>query len=231
VQIEALDPARLLSAPIVEDILAQIDFLAARHGPVYGDLNWQGVLNIAFHVRGQQIFLDLAERPELAARLFEVIAETLVRLAHLVQGRQRASGFPIDYMCVSNCTLSMISPALYRRMLLAHDARIARAFQRFGVHTCNWDARRYFAVFRELPPLGYLDMGTDTGLAAAKQAFPETRRAVLIHPNLLPHPVPILERIWRELAPCDVVLADIPWDTPDDTVSAFLRAARAIAGA
>jgi hypothetical protein len=108
-------------------------------------------------------------------------------------------------MCVSNCTLSMISPAMYRRTLLPLDARIARAFDRFGVHTCNWDATPYLSALRELSPMGYLDMGVDTRLAAAKAMFPEARRAVLYAPGRLAETAgngPLLERIWRELAPC-----------------------------
>ena len=226
--IAALDAERLLDSPFVAGLLAQVDAIATHWGPVYGDLNWQGVLNTAFHLRGQQIFVDMAERPELAARLFEVIAETTIRLAQTVQTRQRRSGFPIDWMCVSNCTLSMISPAMYRRMLLPLDARIARAFERFGVHTCNWDATPYLSALRELPAMGYLDMGADTRLAEAKAMFPEARRAVLYTPGKLAETegnVPLLQRIWRELAPCDVVVADIPWDLPDAAVNAFLELA------
>jgi hypothetical protein len=229
--VEALDPARLLASRFVADLLAQVDAMTGRWGPVYGDLNWQGVLNTAFHLRGQQIFLDMAERPELAARLFEVIAETTIRLAQTVQERQRRSGSAIDWMCVSNCTLSMISPAMYRRMLLPLDARIAPAFERFGVHTCNWDATPYLSALRELPTMGYLDMGADTNLAAAKAMFPETRRAVLCTPGKLAETtldVPLMQRIWRELAPCDVVVADIPWDMPDAAANAFLQLAQRI---
>lgn len=230
--VEALQPARLLDSHYVRELLQQIDFIAAQWGPVHGDLNWQGVLNTAFHLRGQRIFEDMAERPDFATHLFDVITETTIGLAHRVQERQRQSGFDIDWMCVSNCTLSMISPAMYRRLQQPFDARIARSFARFGVHTCNWDATRYFNVLRELPTLGYLDMGTDSQLAKAKELFPDTRRAVLVHPNFLQQPQdlqPLLDRIWRELAPCDVILADIPWDTPDEAVNRFLQACAAAA--
>jgi hypothetical protein len=223
-----LDPARLLASPFVAELLAQVDTMAGRWGAVHGEFNWQGVLNTAFQVRGQQIFVDMAERPELAARLFEVIAETTIRLARTVQERQRRSGFAVDWMCVSNCTLSMISPAMYRRLLLPLDARIARAFQRFGVHTCNWNATPYLSVLRELPSMGYLDMGESTDFAAAKTAFPDARRAVLYTPGKLagkPPDIGWIQRVWRELAPCDVVLADIPWDMPDIAVNDFLRLA------
>ena len=42
---ERLDIGRLLSGPFVEQLLNQVDAVAARWGTVHGDLNWQGVLN------------------------------------------------------------------------------------------------------------------------------------------------------------------------------------------
>jgi hypothetical protein len=229
--VEALDPECLLASTFVQELLEQIESMARRWGPVHGDLNWQGVLNTAFLLRGQQIFLDMAERPELAARLFDVITETTIRLAQTVQKRQRQSGFAIDWMCVSNCTLSMISPAMYRRMLLPFDARIAHSFDRFGVHTCNWDATPYLPALRELPAMGYLDMGGVTDLTQAKALFPDARRAVLFTVRNLHDPEEarvFLQRVWRELAPCEVVVADIPWDMPDETVRRFLQLARTV---
>ena len=231
--VEALNPDQLMESPFVRGILHQIETLSSAHGPVYGDLNWQGVLNTAFHLRAQRIFEDMAERPDFAALLFDKITATTIRLAQLVQQRQRKSGFDIDYMCVSNCTLSMISPAMYRRLLQPCDARIARSFARFGVHTCNWDATRYFSVLRELPAMGYLDMGSDSRFLQARALFPDARRAVLIHPNLLPQPETLktlIHRISAELAPCDLILADIPWDTPDHQVNSFLRQVAAAPG-
>jgi len=222
-QVERLDARELLAGPFVERLLAQVDQIASRYGTVYGDLNWQGVLNLAFHLRGQQIFLDIADKPEMAALLFGVITDVIIELAHMVQERQRRSGFDIDYMCVSNCTVNMVSPATYGRMLLEHDARIAQSFERFGVHTCNWNVTPYLNVLRKLPKMGYLDMGIESDLAQARELFPETRRAVLYTPGKAATGAAEdvradFERIARELAPCDLVLADLPWDTSDERV-------------
>jgi hypothetical protein len=224
-EIARLDVERMLASEFVESLLAQVETLGAT-GPVYGDLNWQGVLNLAFHLRGQRIFLDMVESPDLAARLFEVITESIVRLAQMVQARQRAAGCDIDLMCVSNCTLSMISPRMYERSLRTFDERIAHSFARFGVHTCNWDATPYLNSIAALTKAGYIDMGIATDMARARDMFPNARRAVLYTPgDLRDKPVEAVradvERIARELAPCDIVVADIPWDTPDGAVERF----------
>ena len=219
--IEHLDVERLLAGPFVEQLLAQLDHAVALWGTVYGDLNWQGVLNAAFHLRGQQIFVDMVDRPDLAEHLFDTIREVIIRLAHVVQSRQRQSGFDIDYMCVSNCTMSMISPAMYTRLLKAHDERISAAFTRFGVHTCNWDATPYLSAVSRLPDLGYVDMGIDTDFEKARTLCPAARRAVVYTPGRIRDAVQLdqdLRRMSRLLAPCDLVVADIPWDTPDETI-------------
>jgi hypothetical protein len=230
--IEAIPEAsQLVDSPLAVDILEQVEMMAARGIPVTGDLNWQGVLNVAFHVRGQDIFLDMAERPEWAEAFFAAIAETIILLAQRVQQRQRESGFDIDYMCVSNCTVNMVSPRMYARMLRPHDERIAQAFGRFGVHTCNWDVTPYLDALALLPKVGYLDMGLDSDLRAARARFPEARLAVLYSPWKLQAGATDeveadIARVARELAPCDVIAADITWDTADHRVNEFLELCR-----
>lgn len=229
--VEGLTPERALASRFVEDLFDQMELIASKWGAVHGDLNWQGVLNNAFHLRGQQIFLDMVDRPDLANHLFSVIAEVMMRLGRAVQERQRRSGFDIDYMCVSNCTVNMISPAMYATQLLPLDARIADCFEGFGVHTCNWDISPYLDVLRRLPKVGYLDMGSQSDLRRVRALFPNTRRAVLLTPAKV-HTAPLselrrkLERICADLAPCDVVVGDIPAGTPDAKVNFVLDTCR-----
>lgn len=225
--LNCLDPDRLLESDAAQQILSQVENMRQFGLPVTGDLNWQGVLNVAFHLRGQDIFLDITDRPEWTAELLGCIASLIIGLAQRVQQVQRASGFPIDYMCVSNCTVNMVSPAMYSRLLAPLDTRIAASFRRFGVHTCNWDVTPYLKALACLPRMGYLDMGLASDLAAARAHFPNARLAVLYAPWKLVEASPAelradLERIARELSPCDVVMADIAADTPDARVNEFL---------
>jgi len=227
-QVERLDADRALTGPFVEELFAQMDIIERNWGTIYGYPNWQGVLNIAFHLRGQEIFLDLVDRPELAAHLFSVICDVMIGLARMVQERQRRSGFYVNHFCVSNCTVNMVSPATYRRFLFPHDKKIAESFERFGVHTCNWNVTPYLGVLSELPKLGYLDMGMDSDMAQVRELFPETRRAVIYSPVKLQEAsldqiTADMERVHRELSPCDVVMADIQSTTPDERVKDLLR--------
>jgi len=174
------------------------------------------------------------DRPELVQQFLGVIAEVMVRLASRVEERQRASGFPIDLLSVSNCVMNMISPEQYRRFVQPCDRLIAGSFARFGVHTCEWDVTPYIEVLAELPTLGYLDMGIQSELGRVKAAFPQTRRALLYSAARLGQASlgairEDVEKSRRERAPCDLIVADIEPCTPDERVRELLEVCRRIA--
>lgn len=230
-EIEALEAEAVLSSPVLDTLFEQMDVIEGEWGTIHGYLNWQGVLNNAFNIRGQEIFMDMYERPEFVHAFLDLIAEVMIRFAQRVQDRQRCSGFEIDQLSVSNCVVNMISPEDYRTFVKPRDERIAREFERFGVHTCNWDITPYIDVLAELPRLGYLDMGIMSDMRRVKETFPDARRAVLYAPWKL-HQAAIdeirrdMEKIHAELAPCDVVMADIQADTPDKRVRDLLLICR-----
>ena len=233
-ELERLVVKALLEGPFFEALFDQMDIIASHWGRIHGYLHFQGVLNNAFHMRGQDIFLDMIERPDLAHHFFSIISDVMIELAHKVQARQRQSGFPIDFLTVSNCTINMISPEMYREFVFPYDKEIAQRFERFGVHTCNWNIDPYIDAFEELPRLGYLDMGMESDLPRVKETFPDPRRAVMYWPTKLVD-APLSEiredmaRVYRELAPCDVAMADMQAATPDTRVIDFLDTCRALA--
>jgi hypothetical protein len=125
----------------------------------------------------------------------------------------------------------MISPQMYREFVFPHDRRIALSFERFGVHTCNWDITPYIEILKDLPNLGYLDMGITSDMAKVKKMFPETRRAVMYWPVALQDAslevlMRDMEKIYHQLAPCDVVMADIQASTSDKRVNELLDICR-----
>jgi uroporphyrinogen-III decarboxylase len=215
----------------MDELFAQMETIEKEWGPIHGYVNWQGVLNNAFNIRGQEIFTDIYERPQFVHDFFDLITDVMIAFATRVQKRQRESGFEIDQFSVANCVVNMISPADYAEFVFPRDRRIAENFKRFGVHTCNWDITPYIEPLSELPKVGYLDMGMVSDMPRVKAAFPETRRAVIYSPWKL-HQASIeeirqdTETIYRELAPCDLVMADIQHDTPDERVRALLDICR-----
>ena len=229
-RLPAPDPA---SAPHIAALLEQMEWIEWKAGLVPGYLNYQGVLNIALKVRGNEIFMDMYDDPEWAKRFLRHIGESMALTAELVQSRQEDSGFRSAVFTVSNCVMNMVSPEQYEAFLLPVDRELSARFPTFGVHTCNWDATPYLEKLRTIEPMGYLDMGPMSDLSRAKALFPATRRSVLYGPVDLENKTEAeiaadLERIADAYGPCDVALADVEDTTPDDRVRYFLAAAAEI---
>jgi uroporphyrinogen-III decarboxylase len=226
-----LKAADLLEHPFVGELFTQMETIAAAAGKIHGFLSWQSVINNAFNIREQTIFTDMLDQPELTHHFLDLICEVMITLARRVQARQRLSGFAIDQLDISNCVMNMISPRAYRNFILPFDARIAGAFERFGVHTCNWDVTPYLSELSKLPKVGYLDMGIMSDMQKARATFPDARRAVMYSPVRL-HDAALAEiradmhKIYADLAPCDVVMADIQAHTPDERIIALLEICR-----
>ena len=228
-----LQPDDLLHALIVTDLFRQMDIVEDKGGKIYGYLNWQGVLNNAFNIYGQGIFVAMTDTPELAHKFFALICDVMIALAQRVQARQRQSGFDINQLDVSNCVMNMISPRAYKEFIYPYDKKIAESFERFGVHTCNWNVTPYLQVLRELPKMGYLDMGIVSDMRQARALFPDTRRAVMYSPVKLQDVSTEeihadMQKIRDELAPCDIVMADIQVTTPDARVNELLSICRGL---
>jgi len=228
-EIEKLDVDEILSSPFIEEIFHQMDIIEAEWGKIHGYLNWQGVLNNAFILRGEDIFTDFYDRPVFMHLFFSTICNVMIKLAQKVQKRQRDSGFYINHFCVSNCTVNMVSPKIYREFLLPYDKKIAESgFERFGMHTCNWDVTPYLEEIKKLPKVGYLDMGIMSDMKKVKEMFPEARRAVMYSPVRLQEASlneirKDMEKIYSELSPCDIVMADIQATTSDERVNELLN--------
>lgn len=209
-----LRPIDLDSNPFMEKLEKQMEQMQRCFGRIDGYLNYQGVLNTAQKLRGNEIFMDMIEEPEFAEDLFAHIAQTIETLAKRVQARQRASGADIDLLSVSNCVVSMISPRMYENFILPHDEHLSRQFARFGVHTCNWNVTPYMNALSKIERMGYLDMSADSDLARARELFPSARLAIFFTPGDIERkPFEQLADEFRVVAraahPCDIVFADM----------------------
>jgi hypothetical protein len=127
----------------------------------------------------------------------------------------------------------MVSPQQYLDYLLPYDRQIAEAFGCIGIHNCAWNAGPYMEAYAQVPNLQYVDMGLESDLVRARKLFPNARRALMYTPMDLANKDmqdigADLERIAREYAPCDVVVADIEAGTPDEKVIEFVRLCEAV---
>ena len=227
-EIDELAAPALDTNPFFRDIMAQVDWIAARESRVEGFINFQGVLNNAYRLRGEKVFYDIIDSPKRCRHLFNCICTTMVEAAKLLHKRQLESGVEVGFFTVSNCLVNMVSPEHYRDMLLPFDRRFGETFGCIGIHNCAWNADPYIDDYATVPHLGYIDMGLDSDLAQAREAIAHARRALMYTPmDLVNKSLEAiradLERVAREYAPCDVVVGDIEAGTPDERIMAFLK--------
>jgi len=218
-QVARLDPPDLGRNEFFCGLLEQVDWIKQREGHVEGYINWQGILNNAHRLRGEELFADLATEPERCRHLFGCICETMTAAIRLLHERQ---GLPAGrrFVTASNCLVNMISPETYADLLFPFDLKLAGIYGCLGIHNCAWNASPYLETYSRLPGLGYIDMGLGSDLAKAKRLFPEARRALMYTPMDLASKSSAalqadFEKIAGDFAPCDVVIADIEAGVPD----------------
>jgi len=191
-------------------------------------MNWQGVLNNAQRLRGQDIFMDMFMAPERTMHLLDCVTTTMIDAARRLQKKQKKYEDNLPFFTVSNCLVNMVDPELYEEFLLPFDQKIAVAFGMIGIHNCAWSATPYLDHYDKIPGVAYLDMGHDSDLEKATLLFPETRRAIMYTPMELAGKSKDeikadLERIAFSYGPCDIVAADIESGTPDGKVFDFIH--------
>ena len=222
-QADRLRPPDLSRNAFFQDLMAQLDWIAGREGRIEGYLNWQGVLNNAHRLCGQELFVDMKAEPGRARHVFACVASTMIDAALRVCNRQRETGVDVRHFTVSNCLVNTISAEDYREFLLPLDRRLAETFGLIGIHNCAWNVDAYLADYAAVGEVGYIDMGLSSDLSAARAALPRARRAVMYTPmdlraKRLGQVESDLRRIAAELGPCDVVFADVEAATPDERI-------------
>lgn len=185
------DVEAAFQSPAFRRFSALCDALAARHGFLVGDVNWGGVLNLALDVRGQDLFLDLADRPEEVRAFFTGIAAVLARFTAWLRARTGSTSVSVNRLVRhlgepvhlhSECSNTMISVADYTRFLLPIDQAWGRDWRPFGIHHCGQDPHRFAHAYAQVPGLAFLDVGWGGDVAALRTALPETFLGLRLSP-------------------------------------------------
>jgi len=148
------------------------------NSPITGEMGLEGVINIGYKLRGQEMFVDLIAKPELIDHIFSVVYETINTVTHRIRQWQDPMHTRPSYFVNCNCLVNMLSPEMYKSRLLKFDKRFNESFDIFGIHTCNWTVDPYLDAIAEIKGLGYLDMGPETDIEKVHKLFPDLTPAV-----------------------------------------------------
>lgn len=219
-EVDRLEPPDLDRSPAFTELLEQVEWIERETGTARGYVNWQGVLNSAYRIRGEDLFLEMVREPARVHHLLSCVAATMIEGARRLYARQRAAGVDNRHFTVSNCLVNMVSPRHYEEYLLPHDRRIAEEFGLIGIHNCAWNANPYLEHYASIPDVAYVDMGMESDLDKARALFPAGRRALMYTPMDVRDKSNAelradLQQIADRYGPCDLVFADIESGTPD----------------
>jgi hypothetical protein len=223
----------LAGHPLVADLMRQIELIEREWGKADGELNYQGVLNTAFRLRGEQLFVDLVQEPQRAHHVLGVVCDTMIELARLVYERQAKNGIRKDYFVTSNCVVNMISGEHYRRFVMPYDRKLAGSFRLFGVHNCGWNVDAYASAYAELGTLQYLDFGISSDLRRLRELFPAATLTPILNPDEVigrsrEEVRGILHRLRESLGDCRIILGSLDSRTRAEEIVSFFREASAL---
>ena len=227
-EMASLAPPDLDTNEFFQRFMEQLDWIEQGEGQILGFINPQGILNNAQRLRGETIFQDMMESPELCTHLFDCIYQTMTDAVDRIHERQAKSGVDITFFTVSNCLVNMVSAKHYAELLLPWDQKIGERYGCIGIHNCAWTADPYVESYATVENLAYIDMGFESNLPQAKIAFPDARRSIMYTPMDVANKSFVeisddFERIADLYGPCDIVLADIEAGTPDQKVRAVVN--------
>jgi hypothetical protein len=145
--------------------------------------NLGSVINTAFSLQGEELFVHYVAEPELVCKLYDNIAQlTLLCLDYF----PRADGWPLRDIFVGNCTVAMISPAHYAAWNEPRDRRLmeyARGIgARFMMHQDS-NANVHLENYARLEYLHALDLGQDTDFERLACLFPNAEVNCILFPS------------------------------------------------
>lgn len=174
--IEKLQKPDILNSWPMKEMVRQMDYLEGKYGKVVGDLNTTGVLNLAMKIRGEALYIDFFENPELCHKLMKLCAETMIELFHYVKKRTGTGALDVTPMCdpsiyvVPNCSVEQVSGKTYKEFILPYDQMVAEACQPFGIHHCG-SIDEVLDGYSQIKNLAFMEIGFGSDVANARKVF------------------------------------------------------------
>lgn len=218
-QIERLKVPNFANHPLVLELFNP---LKCGFGKTAGEVGNEGVINIAYKLRGEQMFMDMLDRPGLFRHLCDVVWAAMDGVMLLVRNWQGNGDKAHIVNC--DCLINMISPELYREHLLPYERMFSKSFDLFGIHTCNWKVDPYLPAIAEIGnKLGYLDMGPGSDLDRVHDIFPNLKPSVFYHPEKLrrlpeEQIVKEIDELCRKIGKGYILLSDLEAGTGDSII-------------
>jgi len=184
-EIEALDPRDAAYHPVIDAIIAQYHELQRLYGDradLFGLKS--GMMSIhtpyttAHQLRGQGLFIEMLTDPTGA----RVIFDQVWAIYQAVFGRlAEVAGATLTHIHLGDCSASLLSPTVYREVVLPVNQQLAAQFAGAGYHSCG-PSSHLLPAFADLPHVTSIQLGPGTDLAEAARLMPGLHLMPLVDP-------------------------------------------------
>jgi uroporphyrinogen-III decarboxylase len=166
--------------------------LEQKFGYLEGDINWEGIQNVALNLRGQQLFIDYYTNPDLAKKLLDTVANTIIQFLEFMNSKTGTTSISVNRIVQkvdsrihlhSNCTVTMISADTYRDFLLPYDQMLSEKFQPCGIHYCGNDMHKMRNEFAKLEKVSFFDVGWGSDVKLCREALPDKFFSLRLSPE------------------------------------------------
>jgi hypothetical protein len=91
------------------------------------------------------------------------------------------ASFEPGIFIIPNCSLQMISPAMYQQLLIEHDTWLGWQLPPLGFHHCGNNAHLFAPLYARAGAV-YLDVGWGSDIAACRAALPQAWLSLRLNP-------------------------------------------------
>ena len=236
-QIDSLEKPDFHNQWPLKVLIDQMDVLEAEYGYLVGDLNTDGLLNAAYHLYGQQLFVDFYTEPQRVKTLLDMIGQLIVDIAEYIRSRTGSASISVNRMAArfdprlflhANCSVQMISPDSYSKVHLPVEQKMAARIQPFGIHHCGDNLHKMASFYAELP-LVFVDVGWGSDMELCRKALPDAFLNLRLNPvrMLTCSPEEIAadtDQLLKSAAPLEnvgVCCINMDYGTPDENIFAM----------
>ena len=180
--LEKFDIPELKNSAIIEKAFTEADILTKEFGFCSAQIGRSSPLNVAFSTFGELFLAALAEEPALAQHVLQVVIDTYIKLYYELQNKIEPDVYPSDRFDFGygNCQAIMISPEMYREVILPVDLEFRKRIDTFDLHHCGvFD--KYALMYKELKP-DKIDVGANSDYEYMREIFPDTPASLIIEP-------------------------------------------------
>ncbi|MBA4393494.1 MAG: hypothetical protein C0407_08060, partial [Desulfobacca sp.] len=203
------------------------------------DINTTGVQNLALKIRGEQLYVDYFENPELCHHLLKVCTASIIQLFQFIYKITGTGAVDVTPMCdpglyvLPNCTVEQVSLQSYETFNLPYDNLVAEACHPLGIHHCG-SVDQALPGYAKVRHLEFLEIGFGSDVKRTRQVLgPNVAINARISPVLMKNgsPEEVAAEVRRLIDQGDplenysIDTVGLTYGTPDENVRAARRTA------